>query len=63
MNVLGKGGRRVARKVVRNYVIDTELAEELERLSAAQGESMSVIVRAALRSHIQSAKIGAVTNG
>lgn len=52
-----KWGRRVmAKKIVKNFTIDKELCEALERLSAARQESQSLIVREALRSQL---KIGA----
>jgi predicted transcriptional regulator len=48
-----KWGRRVANKVVKNFALDQELIEELQRLSAERRESMSLLVREALRSHLQ----------
>jgi Ribbon-helix-helix protein, copG family len=49
----------VGRKVVRNYAIDQELVEALERESATRGASMSLIVREALRRHFREQKVGA----
>jgi plasmid stability protein len=40
----------VAKKVVKNFSLDEELIDALERKSATRRESMSLIVREALRS-------------
>lgn len=48
----------MARKIVKNFALDQQLVTDLERLAEARQESMSLIVREALRSHIR-AQIGA----
>ena len=45
-------GRRMANKIVKSFVLDRRLFEELARMSATRQESMSLIVREALRSHL-----------
>ena len=57
-----KRGRRVANKVVKNFALDQELVDALMRKSVARSESMSLIVREALRNHLaseQQVQIGA----
>lgn len=49
----------MARKIVMNFALDRELLEDLQRMSAMQQQSMSMIVRAALRSHLQAHKLPA----
>jgi predicted transcriptional regulator len=46
-------GPQVANKIVKHFALDEELCDELARLSAARQDSMSLIVREALRSHLQ----------
>jgi hypothetical protein len=43
----------MANKIVKHFAIDQELCDELARLSAARQESMSLIVREALRFHLK----------
>jgi hypothetical protein len=61
LGVLGNGNevRRVARKVVMNFMLDPDLVDALARNAAASNESMSGIVREALRAHLL--KIGAAS--
>ena len=49
----GKWVRRVARKIVKNFALDEEIINRLERESATRNESMSLIVREALRAALQ----------
>jgi hypothetical protein len=55
------GAAGVANKVVKHFVLDQELIDALMRKSAARKESMSLIVREALRAHFTEnrAEIGA----
>jgi hypothetical protein len=43
----------MARRVVKNYVLDQELADAVEKMSAARRESQSLIVREILRLHFK----------
>ena len=44
-------------KVVKNFVIDPEMAEDLERLSVTRGKSQSLLVREALRPFLAEQKV------
>jgi hypothetical protein len=48
----------MARKLVRNFAIDQDLVDQLERESATRGKSMSMIVREALQLHFGAARAG-----
>jgi hypothetical protein len=48
---LKNGGAGVA-KIVKNFALDEDIIDALERKSAARKESMSLIVREALRTHL-----------
>jgi hypothetical protein len=39
------------KKIVKNFALDEQLCDALARSSARRGESMSLLVREALRSH------------
>lgn len=47
----------MANKVVQHLVLDSEILTDLRRMSASQGESMSVIARQALRSFLAKNKV------
>lgn len=43
----------MAKKIVKNFMLDQELVDELMRKSAARREPMSLVVREALRAYLQ----------
>ena len=51
----------MARRVVKNYVIDQELADAVVKMSAMRHESQSLIVREILRSHLLPQQDGAAS--